>query len=357
MRSKRLTALITCTALAGALAVSAFAQGASGATLTSATDDTVVSIPVSFPVVNTNHTPVLCHSDGKDYTIRGHIVATQAALAHPDAATLYLHAVTQDESYWNFTAVPGYDYAAQQADNGQISVTIDRLGYGDSDKPPGLGDCFGSQADTAHQVVQELRSGNYQSAGASPAFQKVFLAGHSAGGLIATIEAYSFHDINGLIDFGWADGAVSAFLVEEVAYTETHCAESALGLYNYPGAPKNYLPFGNGAAGILFHTATPAVRAAAPRDADPCGDLLSFPAGITADLVGVSTVKVPVLLIAGGSDELFPPPALKLQASRYLSSPSVTYEQLPDTGHGFNYEASHLQTVAIVNNWLNAFGG
>jgi hypothetical protein len=69
---------------------------------------------VSFPVENTNNTSVACTSDGKDYTIRGHIVATRAALAHPDAATLYLHAVTQGEFYWNFKGVPGYDYADQQ---------------------------------------------------------------------------------------------------------------------------------------------------------------------------------------------------------------------------------------------------
>jgi pimeloyl-ACP methyl ester carboxylesterase len=355
MLSKSLTAL-TCAAVAGVCALSAPVAGARRSTKPRATNNAVVSIPVSFPVVNVNDTPVVCHSDGKAYTIRGHIVATRAALAHPDAATLYLHAVTQDESYWNFTAIPGYDYAAQQAVNGQISVTINRLGYGDSGKPPGLGSCFGSQATTAHQVVQELLHGNYQSDGASPAFQKVFLAGHSAGGLVATIESYSFRDIAGLIDFGWADGAVSPFLVQEVAYTETRCAESALGMYSYPGAPPNYVPFGDGAAGILFYSATAAVRAAAPRDPDPCGDLLSFPAAIAADYVGVSTVKVPVLLIAGGDDELFPPPALQLQALRYISSPSVTYKQLPDTGHGFNYEATHLQTVAIVNNWLNNVG-
>ncbi|HEY2832777.1 MAG TPA: alpha/beta hydrolase, partial [Sporichthyaceae bacterium] len=88
--------------MAGVLAIPASAQGAARSTSTSAADTAVMSIPVSFPVENTNNTSVACTSDGKDYTIRGHIVATRAALAHPDAATLYLHAVTQGEFYWNF---------------------------------------------------------------------------------------------------------------------------------------------------------------------------------------------------------------------------------------------------------------
>lgn len=66
------------------------------------------------------------------------IVAPRSALESPDAATLYLHAVTQGEFYWRFQGVPGYDFARQQAENAHVSVTIDRLGYGASDKPPGL---------------------------------------------------------------------------------------------------------------------------------------------------------------------------------------------------------------------------
>src|SRR5581483_9298794 len=228
---------------------------------------------------------------------------------------------------------------------------------GASDKPPGLGSCFGSQADTAHQVVQALHSGNYKSDAASPAFKKVLLAGHSAGGLTATIEAYTFHDIDGLIDFGWADQTTSEFTAEEVSDTEKRCAQSAAGLYSTPGAPPNYTPFGDGRAGILFGSASAAVRAAVPREADPCGDLLSFPDGITADYTGVPTTDVPVLIIAGAADELFPPPALEIQAKRYTSSPKVTYKELPDTGHGFGYEASHLQTVDVVDQWLHELGG
>ena len=45
---------------------------------------------------------------------------------------------------------------------GHASVTVDRLGYGASDKPPdGKSVCIGSQADVAHQIVGQLKAGSY----------------------------------------------------------------------------------------------------------------------------------------------------------------------------------------------------
>ena len=326
----------------------------------------IVSVPVSFTVQNINRTTVACPSDGKTYTIKGHITGTAASLAKPTATTLYLHAVTQGEFYWNFNGAPNYNVANQQAANGHVSVTIDRLGYGASDKPPGLDSCMGSQADTAHQVVQALRTGAYKVGSGAPAkFSKVFLAGHSAGGLIATIESYTFRDIDGLINYAWSDTTTSAFLTTQLSKTEARCLTNAAGVggilapigLGSSGTPKNYEPFGDDVAGILFHSATPQVRAAVPApNPDPCGDLLSIPAALVADAVGVSTDTAPVLILGGENDALFPAPDMQLQALRYIASPSVTVKVFPNTAHGLNYEASHLDQVALVSSWLTARG-
>ena len=316
----------------------------------------IVELPVTFSVDNTNRTTVPCASDGKPYTIRGHIVAPRAALKDPQAATLYLHAVTQGEFYWQFDAVPGYNFARQQAEAGHVAVTIDRLGYGASDKPPGLDSCFGSQADTANQVVTALREGDYTADGGDAvAFDKVFLAGHSAGGLTATIAAYSFPDnIDGLINFGWADQTTAPFTATELADTTARCLSGG-----DPGAPPNYAEFGTDGDRILFHSATQEVRDAVDRmtNPDPCGDILSFGPAVTADQIGIPRTTAPVLIVAGEKDALFPPPALQLQGARYVGNPDVRVEQLADTAHGFNYEASHLESVALVDSWLTEHGG
>lgn len=342
-------------AMIGAVAVGMVLAGPAAEAATPAAGD-IVTLPVSFAVTNTNHTLVPCASDGKPYTIRGHITAPAAALANPTAATLYLHAVTQGEFYWQFNAVPGYNVAQQQAANGHVSVTIDRLGYGASDKPPGLGSCVGSQADTANQVITALRTGSYTTEGAaSVRFPKVFLAGHSAGGLIATVVAWNFpKNIDGLINFGWADTTTSVFLVSQLANTTLRCA-----LGGDAGAPRNYAKFGPDGDRILFYSATPEVRAAVGplTNPDPCGDILSFNGAIAADVAGIAATTAPVLLVAGEKDALFSPTNLQLQKTRYLGNPDVQLTVLADTAHGFNYEASHLQSVALVDAWLKSHGG
>lgn len=323
---------------------------------TQATSSDIVDVPVSFEVQNTNNTPVQCGPfipDGETYTIRGTLTGPADAIERGDSATLYLHAVTQGEFYWRFDAVPGYNFVQQQAERGNVSVTIDRLGYGESDRPPGLESCFGSQADTSNQVLRALKSGDYEIESGEPAtFEKVFVAGHSAGGLTATILSYAFPDSEGLINFGWADQSSSEFTVTQLTETNQRCTMEAL------TGGDSYTPFGNDKEGILFFSATPEVRAAVPEPQDdPCGDLLTFGNGIAANLIGVAQTTDPVLIVAGANDKLFPPPALEIQAFRYFNSSDVTYELLANTGHGFNYEITRMQSVDLVDRWLTAHGG
>src|SRR5438309_8951686 len=114
-----------------ALTVVACALVPAGAT---ASSRTVVTRPVMFSVRNLNRTPVSCSTDGAAYEIRGRIVGPASSLARSGgAATLYLHGLGFGVFFWDFSAVPGYDFAAAQAAAGHVSVIIDRLGYGASD--------------------------------------------------------------------------------------------------------------------------------------------------------------------------------------------------------------------------------
>ncbi|MGH7821363.1 MAG: alpha/beta fold hydrolase, partial [Candidatus Binatia bacterium] len=173
----------------------------------------VSSTPVTFSVVNTNESMVPCSSDGAAYQISGHLVAPDAL---PAAVTLYLHGLGYGEWFWNFGAVAGYDFAAGLAADGHASVIIDRLGYGQSALADGNASCLGAQATIAHQIVGQLRDGSYTldgvagtTASPNPAFSAVALAGHSAGGAIAEIEAYSFDDVDALIVMSYADQGAS----------------------------------------------------------------------------------------------------------------------------------------------------
>jgi|SRR5947209_2049146 len=148
----------------------------------------VVDLPVSFAVQNTNTSAVPCPSDGRAYTVRGHLTAPASAFAAPGAVAVYLTGLETGEWNWRLTAVPGYDWPVEMARAGETSLTLDLLGYGQSGHPPGYASCYGSQADVVHQVVADLRAGRYRAPTATPPrFDRVVLVGHDVGGAFAAI--------------------------------------------------------------------------------------------------------------------------------------------------------------------------
>ena len=177
--------------LTGLVAVALVAAIGAIPAVASARGPKVASRAVTFTVQNTDRSKLACTTDGASYQIAGHLTGPQSALAaasrrRKPAATLYLHGLGFGEWFWNFAAVPGYNYAVAQAKAGHVSVTIDRLGYGASGHPDGNKICIGGQADVAHQVVQALRKGTYSVAsGKVVRFKRIALAGHSAGSEIA----------------------------------------------------------------------------------------------------------------------------------------------------------------------------
>src|SRR5919204_5206502 len=166
-------------AFLGALAI----QG--GMTVTAdASPRDIVDVPVSFQVQNTNTSRDPCPSDGKSYVVRGDLTGPRAAIEGPAprAATLYYEGFDTGEWMWRFRLVPGYDYVAQMARLGNVSVTVDQVGYGASGHPPGNDTCIGAQADIAHQIIGQLRSGTYSAEGTSPVkFKKIVLGAHDVG--------------------------------------------------------------------------------------------------------------------------------------------------------------------------------
>lgn len=151
---------------------------------------------VTFQVRNVNGSALRCASDGAPYEVKGHLIGPASKVGPGTsgtggAVTLYLHGFSSGEFLWSLSAAPRYDYAAAMARAGHASVVIDRLGYGSSGHPEGNRTCLGAEADVAHQVIGRLRSGVYVAEGGPPArFDRVALAGHSVGALIANLEAF-----------------------------------------------------------------------------------------------------------------------------------------------------------------------
>jgi hypothetical protein len=122
-------------------------------TAVAADRDPVLDLPVSFQVTNSNTSGVSCQSDGLPYALHGHLVGLRSELTGPTAKTVtyYLHDLGDGEWVWRFRALPSYDFANEMAKLGQVSLTVDEIGYDASGKPAGMQSCLG--ADRADRGV------------------------------------------------------------------------------------------------------------------------------------------------------------------------------------------------------------
>jgi pimeloyl-ACP methyl ester carboxylesterase len=313
----------------------------------------IADMSVSFTVDNVNNSLVPCLTDGARYTLSGHIVGPAAAMRDGAAATLYLHGSAVPEATWRMP-VPGYDYGLEQAKLGHISVTLDRLGYGASPTPNGLQVCLGGQADMTHQIIAQLRAGGYESP-APIRFARIALAGHSAGHIIAEIEAYSFKDIDALVVGGWGDLVSNATVAEISLRVIEVCATG--GEPKRPGEPSGYaFTFKDRVPELLFHNADDAVIEAyvARHERDPCdASMLTAPV-INAPML--SQVQVPVFLFYGLNDAAWPPGTGERERGFYTGSNDVTLFELPDTGHMIMLGRTSPIFRANVSDWLRERG-
>ena len=336
-----------------------------------AASNSVIDEQVTFSVTNSNATQVPCTTDGQSYTMRGTIVGPSAVLSAASApvAEVYLHDFGVDGAFdrrgaqggfWNFKAVPGYDYAAQMAGEGYVSVVLNELGYAPSGQPAGDSSCVGGQASILHQVIAELQSGRYavSPAGHPVAFKEIITLGESIGAEIAQVEAYTFKDVGALGVIGYSDGGSSQQADEQSLISGQVCATGGQQADGSTG-PSGYAYYAQSdsdwQAGF-FNTANadPAVVTVASElhVRGPCGDLSSIVPAIFLDQAMDGQITVPVLLVYGDKDSSYPSSAAQQQAGLYSSSPEVTTDVIHNAGHAFTLEYTAPAFRADVADWL-----
>jgi pimeloyl-ACP methyl ester carboxylesterase len=342
------------------LAAALLAAGAGPPAATAASPD-VIDLPVAFRVANSNTSELGCGSDNADYVVRGHLTGPRSAIFGPPprAVTVYLYGWDAGEWNWRFRAVPGYDHAAELARLGHVSLTIDMLGYGASGHPYGFESCVGSQADVAHQIIDELRAGRYYNQGAqATAFSKVVLAGHDIGGLVAQIEAYSYGEADGLMVLSWQDQGTTPFVQSHFAAATAKCGTG--GESAYPDGPGGYLYYVNTVEDWrrLFTNADPAVRdrAHALRLRNPCGYTASIAAALASETPKLAEISVPVLLALGADDPVWTREGFERQKGHFRGSRDVTSVLLENTGHFMMLERTAPRFRSLVAEWLRYRG-
>ena len=322
----------------------------------------LVDIPVAFEVENVNRTSVPCQSDGKRYTIAGHLTAPRSALESGRAVTVFLHGIEISSAYFRYRGVPGYDFQTEMAELGHATITVDRLGHGQSSLPEAGATCVGAQADIAHQVVDLARAGNYRLGGkAGRAFGKVALAGHSFGSYMAEVSAMSFNNQDALVLSAFAaEGIDLALLADRQSRGEAGTCQTGSGLEKRPGAPTGYAflwPDRDIWNADTFANAEPKVAEDSEelRERSPCGDInSSVPAAFT-EPGQYNRITSPVVMLFGTQDKLFPPPAGQNHRTFFTGSSDVTLHEI-DGGHTLMLQRTAPEFRQKLSAWLRARG-
>lgn len=322
----------------------------------------LVDLPVTFEVENVNRTRVPCQPDGKRYPISGHLMAPRSALASGRAVTIYLHGIEISDAYFRYRGVPRYDFQGEMAELGHASIVVDRLGHGESGLPPAGATCVGSQADTAHQVVDLARAGSYRLGDrGGRAFAKVALAGHSFGSYMAEIAAMTFRNEDALVLMAFAaEGIDLPLLADRQSRGEAGTCTAGGGLEKRPGAPTGYAflwPDRDTWNADTFGNAEPRIAEDSEelRERSPCGDInSSVPASFT-EPPQYNQITVPVLMLFGRQDKLFPPPAGQNHRALFTGSNDVTLHEF-DGGHTLVLQRSAPEVRRELSGWLRARG-
>jgi hypothetical protein len=189
------------------------------------------------------------------------------------------------------------------------------------------------------------------------------LAGHDVGGLVAEIEAYSYRDIDGLVQVTWADQGQTPYIVERATQSGANwCTLDPQPQSDAPGSPPNYHHFTVSAQEMrekLFYDANPAVLDAATRlrARNPCGMIRSAPTATTIDRLHADEISVPVLVAFGDEDTLvWTREGEEQQADNYTASPDRTTYFVPNAGHFPMLEKTAPRFAAVLASWLTWHG-
>jgi len=362
----------------------------------------VIELPVSFAVTiqNTTGTGNVggCVPSSSKARIVGLLVGPLSKLVSPHPSiTLYLHGTALAASEF---LLQGANMADELASKGHISLVIEQLGVLPSTRPDGLNFCSSVSADVAQQIVDQLRSGHYNT-GPLPLgipFNRVAFAGSSLGSLTAEIATIGFqspqHHIDALVVMNYADIPLipgtprfrdlitgTTFinyptrlqpLTQPLGFGPGQngsffiCQNNGLPADNRFGGPLHYAPFfGDESIATESVYDAPNLIAQIVKDAQlfGCGIVFAQLAEESFVLNNIQTVKVPVTVITGDNDLYFPATvpnqsAAKTQSLLFTGSNDVTSYSVPNAGHitSAALEPSRRLFINYLGNWLTTHG-
>ncbi|MET1073461.1 MAG: alpha/beta hydrolase [Umezawaea sp.] len=266
---------------------------------------------------------------------------------------------TYSGAYWDIGYAPetrSYRQALNKA--GIATVAVDRLGSGRSSRTLSALVTVSANATAVHAVIQSLR----------PRFAKVVLVGHSIGSAVATVEAVTYRDVDGVVITGLSHqinlpGAVPVFTTLGPTLLDPVLKDRGLEL--------GYLTTLPGTRYASFHSPGATEPGAIAFD-EATKDVVTLTETVDTVVVGslipVSRqITVPVMLVMGGGDGNFCGPplgadcssneALRVSEGRfYAPEARLRTHVVPGYGHSLNFSVNAPDYHRAVAEWTKGIG-
>ena len=271
---------------------------------------------------------------------------------------------TYDHRYWNPARSPekySYVYAANRA--GWSTFNIDRLGVGQSDKPPANLLTVQNEAYVVEQIIQRLRNGKID----GQKYKSVVAVGHSLGGGVLQYAAATATDPttvpNALV--------VSDFLTVTNAaaigrFASTLIPAGVDPAFTTEGLPEGYLTSQPGTRGASFYNTASADPAMIGYDESSKQTTTAAERSTLADARSSSTthgVRVPTMIVVGQNDAFYcdagaglscadRATVLAREAGNYSARACLQVEVVPGAGHVVDYHYRARDFFNSVDSWL-----
>ena len=284
-------------------------------------------------------------------TLRG-TLCRPARDRRPVATLLLVHGSTYDRVYWDLPIKPArYSFLRRSAAAGYVTVAIDKLGSGESDRPPAADVTPEASASALSQVISALRAG----VATTTTSQMVFAVGHSSGSTLILREAAQHDDVDGLVVTGFLHnaGPGASFYASLL-----HPAAEDPAFRDDPTLPLGYVTTRPGMRSVFYYGFNAEERVLdadeATKDVLPGGDVSVVDERNTGFFA--AQIDTPVLAVVGGRDSAFcsPPscPEAGREAAFYPASASVRVVVQPQTGHNLNLHRSAPCTSDLILGWV-----
>jgi pimeloyl-ACP methyl ester carboxylesterase len=288
----------------------------------------------------------------------GWMVRAELLVPAGGAATVQvlLPGLTYDRRYWQ---VPGeYDYVEFMLRAGYAVLALDRLGTGQSSRPPAHQVTVDSNVEVIHRVIQKLRHGTPS----GHSFDQVVTVGHAFGSGLAIVEASRHTDVDAVVLTGMLHTTVPTY--EEM--TDPFHAAAEDPILGDPDMPERYMTQKPGLRARMFEHA-----AGIDRQLSAYHELIKSTATIGEGETLPQTylrehsvgVQCAVLLVVGehdallrGKDVEYPADSRSVQRFEqdfYAPEAELETHVIADTGHSLNLHRNARAGYQLTREWLD----